>query len=311
MRIETIALRRENPNVTLTTYIIDDSPEMLNGANRPAILVCPGGGILYCSDREGEPIALRYAAMGYHAFVLRYSCYFSSYSETQYANGIKRKEGVGFPHIAQDVALAMEYISDHADEYHLDRDRIAISGFSGGALTAALYCVYWNKDIIKNILKSNRSYKPAAMVLGYGVYDNTVSNLENDILGYKDLNNAFLIALTGTANPDIKVRTSVSPALLIDSEVPPTFLWSTYEDDAVPIQQTIEMARALIKGGIPTELHIFESGFHGLALATQATGAAKDNIAPDIAIWIDLADRWLGKRFALPLPENMTWNPQF
>ncbi len=72
---KTIQLYANRPDVTLTTYVLADSPELLNGKVRPAVLVCPGGAYLNCSDREAEPVALRFAAMGYHAFVLRYSTY--------------------------------------------------------------------------------------------------------------------------------------------------------------------------------------------------------------------------------------------
>ena len=78
MITKTIQLYEGRADVTLTTYVLADSPEMLNGNKRPAVLVCPGGAYLGCSDREGEPVALRFAAMGYHAFVLRYSTYFGS-----------------------------------------------------------------------------------------------------------------------------------------------------------------------------------------------------------------------------------------
>ena len=70
----TIQLYEERPDVSLTTYVLADSPELLKGKRRPAVLICPGGAYLNCSDREAEPVALRFAAMGYHAFVLRYSC---------------------------------------------------------------------------------------------------------------------------------------------------------------------------------------------------------------------------------------------
>ena len=75
MKTEIIQLYPQNENVTLTSYIINDSVEMLNGKKRPAILICPGGGYLDLSDREAEPVALKFNAMGYHAFVLRYSVY--------------------------------------------------------------------------------------------------------------------------------------------------------------------------------------------------------------------------------------------
>ena len=65
MKVERLQLYEDRPDVTLTTYILDDSPEMIPGQKRPAVLVCPGGGYIFCSDREAEPVALRFAAMGY------------------------------------------------------------------------------------------------------------------------------------------------------------------------------------------------------------------------------------------------------
>ena len=75
MYSEKIKLIEGRDDVTLTTYVLDDSPEMLNGKKRPAVIICPGGAYLNCSEREGEPVAMAFAMMGYHAFVLRYSTY--------------------------------------------------------------------------------------------------------------------------------------------------------------------------------------------------------------------------------------------
>ena len=63
MRIEQFQLYEDDPKVTLTAYILDDSPEMLNGAKRPAVLVCPGGAYMFTSDREADPVAIRFAAI--------------------------------------------------------------------------------------------------------------------------------------------------------------------------------------------------------------------------------------------------------
>ena len=63
----------EHPEATLEGYILDCEITYGQETKRPAIVVCPGGGYLYCSPREAEPIALRYAAAGFHAFILRYS----------------------------------------------------------------------------------------------------------------------------------------------------------------------------------------------------------------------------------------------
>ena len=57
----------------LSCYLLNNSPEFNTNQRRPAVVVCPGGGYYMTSDREAEPIALSFAAAGYHAFVLRYS----------------------------------------------------------------------------------------------------------------------------------------------------------------------------------------------------------------------------------------------
>ena len=78
MHCETIKLYEGRNDVTLTTYVLKDSFDILNGKNRPAVIICPGGGYLTLSEREGEPVAIAFANMGYHAFVLKYSVYSNS-----------------------------------------------------------------------------------------------------------------------------------------------------------------------------------------------------------------------------------------
>jgi len=79
MKCETIQIWPDRPDVTLTTYLLDDSPDFQTGKRKPAVLILPGGGYLGTSDREAEPIAVFFAAQGYHAFVLRYAVLFQSY----------------------------------------------------------------------------------------------------------------------------------------------------------------------------------------------------------------------------------------
>ena len=116
-------IKLTNENVTLTTYVLDSSPEMEHMSKKPAVLICPGGGYHFCSDREAEPIAAAFLAMGLHAFVLRYSL----------------KENAVFPKPLNDAEEALEYIRDNAERYNVIPDKIAVCGFSaGGHLAAAL-----------------------------------------------------------------------------------------------------------------------------------------------------------------------------
>lgn len=68
IRHKVIRLYEKNrEDITLTTYILDDSKELLNGKKRSSIIICPGGAYFNCSDREGDVVAIRFAAIGYHA----------------------------------------------------------------------------------------------------------------------------------------------------------------------------------------------------------------------------------------------------
>lgn len=137
MFTETINLT-DDPDVTLTAYISDISPEMPNMKIRPAVLVIPGGAYKYCSDREAEPIALFYLSKGFNAFVLRYSL----------------NDKAAFPTPLNDAEAAMKFIRNNCGRFHTDPDKVAVIGFSaGGHLAAALSTM------------SNE--KPNACILGY------------------------------------------------------------------------------------------------------------------------------------------------
>lgn len=137
MKVFTLQLTA-NVKVTLTAYLLDASPEMPNTRVRPAVLICPGGGYRGCSDREAEPIAAAFLAVGYHAFILRYSL----------------NENAAFPRPLNDAEEALRLIRGKADEWGVDPGKIAACGFSaGGHLAAALGTM--------------GKVRPNALILGY------------------------------------------------------------------------------------------------------------------------------------------------
>lgn len=139
MKIETIVLN-EARNVTLTVYLQECSTETRVPKVRPGMLVLPGGGYQYCSDREADPVAQAYLNAGYHAFILRYSA---------------KEHGV-WPNPLEDYEQAITYIRDHAEAWGLLPDKIAVIGFSAGGHLAACAAT-----MAKN--------KPNAAILGYAV----------------------------------------------------------------------------------------------------------------------------------------------
>lgn len=306
MKSEVISLHEGREDVTLTTYVLDDSQEITKGRYRPAVLICPGGAYLNCSDREAEPVALKFATMGYHAFVLCYSVYQEGKGGIpDWSKPMEPKPQCIHPNPMYDIAKAMLYIGAHAKDWLVDMSKVALCGFSAGAHNCAMYSVYWDKPVITEFFKEDaEKFRPAAVILGYPLTDycymkETMGNdpMANGLFAMS--NSAFL----GTPTPDDEHLKEISPVYHVSKSTPPAFIWSTASDELVPIQHSIRMAHALADKKIPFELHIYEEGGHGLSLGNQTTAEAQTQINADIWDWIEKAEKWLQKRFAYDLPE--------
>lgn len=315
MHYEEIKLYEGREDVRLTAYILDDSVEMLNGGKKGAILICPGGGYLYCSDREGEPVAMAFAAMGYHTFVLRYSVY----NENKGANTLENifpdmskpwveKPNVKFPGPVRDVGRAMLYIKEHATDWHIDMEKVALCGFSAGGHNCLMYSIYYNQPIVTDFLGIGaEGLRPAAVVLGYTASDYVP--LVSEDAENNPMTNAMNLALMGTDGiTDKELAMKLSPCRLVNKNTPPMFLWTTAKDHMADPSNTLLTALALNEHKIPYELHVFEEGIHGMALATYATAAREGHLDANIEKWIHLADKWLQKRLAPEFDKNFEKN---
>ena len=257
-------------SATCETFFFKDSPEIVI-KKRPLILICPGGGYEFLSDREGESIAFKFNSFGYHAAVINYSI-----------------APVTYPTQLLEVSAAVKFFKDHAAEYFIDPDRIAVYGASAGGHAAADYATGYFRDEVTSVLKVSPDYlKPAGMILAYpvitsgefahrGSFDNLLGSLKNDkkMLEYLSIENR------------------------ITKETPPAFIWHTFPDGCVPVENSLLLAEAMKKENIPFELHIFPSGDHGLGLADEITlSPNRTEINKGAAQWIDLCRRWLEEIF--------------
>ena len=120
MKVEKIVLN-EAREVSLTAYLLDTGGEFRNICKRPAVLILPGGGYQFCSEREADPVAMPYLKAGYQAFILRYSV---------------GKHSV-WPNPLQDYEQAMEMIRKRSEEWKVFSDKVAVIGFSAGGHLAA------------------------------------------------------------------------------------------------------------------------------------------------------------------------------
>ena len=141
METEYIVLSEER-NVSLTAYIQPAGGEFGGLSERPAVLIIPGGGYHFCSDREADPVAFPYLKAGYQAFILRYSL----------------NEQAEWPRPLEDYEEAMAMILARAGEWHVVPDRIAVIGFSAGGHLAACAATM-------------AAHRPDAAILGYPVID--------------------------------------------------------------------------------------------------------------------------------------------
>lgn len=319
MKSETLSLIDGRKDIWMKTYIWEDSLQLLNGKARPAVVVLAGGGYLQAGDNEAEPVALKFASMGYHAFVLHYTTYNFSFEEffglfasmdgspEQTQEFLKKypfRPERGYPVPMLDVGRAMLLIRSHAEEWHVDMDRIALCGFSAGAHNASMFAVNWQNPIITNILNCKKEeIRPAALILGYTISDYEIMNVFREKTTptnaeFFDIANQIY---SGQPVPDDETVAKISPARMVTRNMVPTFLWACADDSLVPVQNTLAMANALADQQIPFEVHIYEHAAHGIGLGTQASAGTKEQIFEDAGKWSDLAGKWLEKRFALPL----------
>jgi acetyl esterase/lipase len=284
MLTTTLPLRAGNSEIYLEIYVLKDSPQFQTGVRRPAVILCPGGGYRMTSDREAEPVALRFLAHGYHVFVLRYAV------QTR------------FPAPMLDLAMTIKLVRERADEWLVDPARVALCGFSAGGHLAAALGVLWDKPLLYEPLGvSPEQIRPNALILGYPVIDlEQVANPPRQDAAGKEggLRDLMLGYVLGPDAPP-SLREQYRLDLHVSAATPPTFIWHTAEDELVFSQNALRFALALAEHHIPYELHIFERGPHGLALADEVTDVDQRMINRQSQVWVDLALAWLRQRGAV------------
>lgn len=253
----------DNFRPTLDTYILEGNKK------RGAVLICPGGAYAFTSEREAEPIAMQFNAAGFHAFVVYYSV-------------SPRKH----PQPIMDVSRAMCVIRENAEEWNVDQQKIAVCGFSAGGHLAASLGVHFEKPyLFDNPGITEGMNNPNALILSYPV----ISSGEFAHRGSFE-------NLLGKGAEEAKLQ-EMSLELQVTEKTPPSFLWHTFQDADVPVENTMLFAQALRRKNIPFELHIYPEGVHGLSLATEETSEGGFIQDAHVASWMRLCIEWLNKLF--------------
>lgn len=296
----------DRSDVCMTGYVLNASDQIQIGTRRPAILICPGGAYLRISDQEAEAVAVRFAAFGYHAFVLAYSV----------------GDACKMPTPLLEAAKSIAEIRKHADEWLLDPGSVAVCGFSAGGHLCATLSTRW-KLAAELLNLPEELVRPDAAILGYPVTDLTIplprlplARLSGEITDpahpeqavlppfrrcvvqedgtqFIRLDRVMNCILTGSAAPTEAELRALSPINFVSTQTPPTYLWATCSDEMVPPENTVNYASALLAHGVPVEMHLFVQGPHGLSLADHTSAGAPAYVNPACQQWVPMALTWL------------------
>ncbi|MGL4941776.1 MAG: alpha/beta hydrolase [Thermoguttaceae bacterium] len=251
------ALGTEAKDIPKVTVWLPTEPQ-----TKAAVVVCPGGGYGgLAMDHEGKQIAEWLNSFGVAAFVLDYR---------------HRGKGYGHPVPREDVQRAIRLVRASAAEYKIDPSKIGVLGFSAGghlASTAATHFDLGKPDAADPI--DRVSCRPDFAVLCYPVItfgdEYTHRGSRQNLLGKENEKDAALVE-------------EYSNELRVTDATPPTFIFFTDEDTAVPPENGVLFYMALRKHKVPAEMHIFRVGRHGIGLGRDIAGSGE---------WSKLCETWM------------------
>lgn len=246
----------------LTTYARPREGFLAEEGGRWGVIVLPGGGYQVNAKSEGEPVALAFLNAGVQAFLLEYSV-----------------APARWPRQLLETAAAIAWLRAHAGEYGVAPDKIAVCGFSAGGHLAGCAANLWDHAEIRETLGiSGDQARPDAAVLSYPVI--TMGE--------------FGSAMTrGNLFGDAPVAPETWLEHSVTDRNPPTFLWATYTDGSVPVENSLMYANALREKQVPFEMHIFANGPHAMGLATGESAWQAGHTDPQASAWHPMCVNWL------------------
>lgn len=253
---------------TLTAIRHSQMPELGVEKERPAMLVIPGGGYVIVSEREAEPVALKFFSQGFDAFILDYDV-----------------TPVHYPAQIIQAGMAMLYLRREAENLYISQDHIAAVGFSAGGHLLGCISLLWDDPALLALFGEEcEKIRPDASVYSYPVvsaekgvaHEGSFVNFCGGVVKAEDY------------SLEKKVRPGVSPS----------FIWATTTDSAVPAENALRLYRALYTVKAEAELHLFSMGEHGLSTCDfEANSYEPDEpCIPQCRKWLDLAYEFLRVR---------------
>jgi acetyl esterase/lipase len=245
----------ENDIPTITAYLPDAGTSA--GA---AMVICPGGGYAGLAGHEGRDYALWLNQHGVAGFVLKYRL---------------GSHGYRHPSMLLDAARAVRWVRAHASDFKLDAHRIGIMGSSAGGHLASTLLTHFDGGNTNSADRvEQQSSRPDLGILCYPVIsmgEFTHHGSRENLLGQNPV------------PEDVKL---LSNELQVTPQTPPCFIWTTFEDDVVPMENTTMFAEALRKNHVPFDLHVYQKGGHGMGLGDKPPFAHPHPWAADCLVWL-------------------------
>lgn len=246
----------------LKTYARPQEGFLAENGGRWGVIILPGGGYQVNAKSEGEPTALAFLNAGVQAFLLEYSV-----------------APVRWPQQLLETASAIAWLRANAAKYGVDPNKIAVCGFSAGGHLAGCAANLWNHAVIgENLGLKGEQARPDAAILSYPVI--TMGEFGSAMTRSNLFGDAPVVEETSLENS-------------VTDRNPPTFLWATYTDGSVPVENSLIYANALRAKNVPFELHVFNKGPHAMGLATEESAWQEDHTDSRASAWFPLCVSWL------------------
>ena len=240
---------------TLTAYLAETTPHPA-----PAIVICPGGGYGGLAPHEGRDYALFLNQHGIRCFVLKYRL---------------GSHGYRHPVMLQDAARAVRLVRSKAVAWNIDPTRVGIMGSSAGGHLASTLLTHFDAGQSNATDPVDReSSRPDLGILCYPVITmgpNTHEGSKQNLLGRQ---------------PSPKWVDELSNEKQVSAETPPCFLFHTWEDPGVKLENALEFASALRRHGVPFDLHVYEKGRHGIGLGDKPPFDNAHPWSADLVFWL-------------------------
>ncbi len=319
-------------NFTATLTVVNEKEEnhlcktsnynrMNDGKGRPAVIVCPGGAYFFKCDREGMPVAKAFAKAGAAAFLLDYSV-------------TPNRFPAALLEVAQSILYVRQHAAQYnINPDKIIVCGFSAGGHLAATIGAMWHQPFLWKALqtTREMLRpqgiilgypvittgENTHIDSCINLLGY---ENCTDLLESDwAAGYWlngemtqtqncwneqeqwELKKRYDELLTdyekkeGDLQESLNILKAVSIEGQITANTPPAFIWTTFDDDLVPMENSMLFVEAMRKENIPVEFHLFPHGIHGLSLATEDISAMPDrqDISLTVQAWFSMALGWM------------------